>query len=154
MPQYMKGDMWSALENNVDHFIITTNAMVKRNGALVMGAGIAKQVRDRYPGIDVDCGRAVEKYRDHLNTYGCLINVVPGERSSLGLFQVKHHWAEQADLELIENSTTHLYHHAQLNQGMTFALNFPGIGNGKLSYDQVKPIIDTLPDNVQVWTFK
>jgi len=33
-------------------------------------------------------------------------------------------------------------------------LNFPGIGNGRLSPDQVLPLIKQLPDNVHVWRYR
>ena len=147
MPQYMKGDMWTVL-GKVQWFCITTNAIVKNNGALVMGAGIARQMRDRYPGIDLACGEAV---RDSTNSEGVYGFIRP--RLGLGLFQVKRHFKGSADLELIQRSTKQLHDYAAKCPGLTFALNFPGIGNGKLDYAQVKPIVDQLPDNVQIWTF-
>ena len=146
MPTYKQGNMWYCL-NEVDHFIITTNAIVKRNGALVMGAGIAKQVRDNNRDVDKACGKAI--LDSGLRSYGLLLNV----SGHLGLFQVKHHFAEAAKLDLIQFSMEKLRARAIRKHKETYALNFPGIGNGKLNYNQVKPIIDQLPDNVQVWTF-
>ena len=77
MSVFMTGDMWRVFDE-VDYFVITTNAIIKRNGAVVMGAGIAKQMRDKYPGI----------------------------------------------------------------------------GNGGLASWAVAPLLQNLPDNVQIWTFK
>lgn len=148
MAVFMKGDMWTAL-NQVNHFIITTNAIVKRNGALVMGRGIAQQVRDRYPGIDVECGRAIERGQYPDQQYGLILNV----SGDLGLFQVKRHYKDVADIHLIHYSTKMLYAHATQHPDLTYAMNFPGIGNGKLAYNDVKPWVDSLPNNVQVWTF-
>ena len=148
MPIYKQGNMFSTL-NSVDHFIITTNAIVKRNGALVMGAGIARQVRDTYPGVDVECGQAIERAQYPDQQYGLLLNV----GGKLGLFQVKRHYKDVADINLIHYSTQMLYNHATLHPDLTYAMNFPGIGNGKLAYDDVKPWTDSLPNNVQVWTF-
>ena len=147
MPTYKKGNMWDCL-NEVDHFIITTNAIVKRNGALVMGAGIAKQARDAYPDLDVMFGSAVNLFSKD-GYYGCLL----WANNKWGIFQVKHHFKDEASLELITKSTQGLRNHAEQSPDQTYALNFPGIGNGKLNYDAVKPIVSTLPDNVQVWTF-
>jgi hypothetical protein len=42
MPTFKIGDMWSAYDN-IDLFLITTNVTIKRNGALVMSRGIARQ---------------------------------------------------------------------------------------------------------------
>jgi hypothetical protein len=134
----------------VDHFIITTNAIVKRNGALVMGAGIAKRVRDNNPGVDVLAGQAVERLRPPgSGRYGLILNV----KGQLGLFQVKRHYKDTADINLIRYSTMMLHSHAVSNPETTYALNFPGIGNGRLSIAEVSPCIDYLPNNVQVWTF-
>ena len=148
MPTYKKGDMFSVLRE-VDHFIITTNAIVKSNGALVMGAGIAKQVRDGHPESDLFCGDAVKHWKSQDDVYG----FIETDLGSLCLFQVKKHYKDQASIELIMHSTAQLKLHAEKHPHQSYALNFPGIGNGKLSYDQVKPIVDQLPDNVQVWTF-
>lgn len=147
MPTYKQGNMWDSL-NEVDHFIITTNAIVKRNGALVMGAGIAKKVRDNNPGIDVLCGQAIERGQYPDQQYGVILNV----SGNLGLFQVKRHYKDYADINLIHYSTQMLYAHAIKHPDDQYAMNFPGIGNGKLAYNDVKPWTDSLPDNVQVWT--
>lgn len=142
MPIYRQGNMWSVFDE-VDHFVITTNSFIKNNGAVVMGAGIAKQVRDTYPGIDQVIGAAIQ----HMGTY----NVIIGGK--IGVFQVKYHFKDAADLALITASTAALASIATSNPAKIYALNFPGIGNGKLSYNSVKPVVDLLPDNVQIWTF-
>lgn len=149
MPDYRKGDMWSVL-TSVDHFIVTTNAVVKNDGALVMGAGLAKQARDRQPGLDKMFGTAIKLWHDPGEPYGCML----WANNTFGMFQVKHHYKDQANMHLIIYSTGMLQAFAQSNPTKQYALNFPGIGNGKLKYDDVKPVIDLLPRNVQVWTFK
>lgn len=58
MPIFQRGDMWRAFDD-ADLFLITTNAVLKSNWALVMGRGIAKQARDRFPGIDLAIGRQI-----------------------------------------------------------------------------------------------
>lgn len=52
-----RGDMWSAYDG-ADLFLVTTNGVVTRDGKLVMGAGIARQARDRFPGLDEALGKA------------------------------------------------------------------------------------------------
>lgn len=148
MPTYRQGNMWTALPH-VNHFLITTNAIVKRNGALVMGAGIAKAVRDSVQGIDRDCGNAIRHHIDETGYYGLLLGV----NGKLGLFQVKRHYADAADIELIKRSTEELWEFASYFREQTIALNFPGIGNGKLPISTVKPLLALLPENVHIWTF-
>ena len=144
MAQFKKGDMFSVF-NISDHFLITTNAIIKKNGGLVMGAGIAKTCRDRWPGLDVKLGTAIKQNGPE---YGVILG------RKLGIFQVKHHFKDAADLELIAASARKLAVIAAAQKDERFDLNFPGIGNGKRSYAEVKPLLDILPDNVYVWTFK
>lgn len=146
MTIFRQGNMWSCFDE-VNHFLITTNAVIKKDGALVMGAGIAKQVRDKWPGIDKEMGAAIKRTCGSGGTYGVILG------KKIGLFQVKHHYKDNASLELITYSTNMLKALANSVPERKFALNFPGIGNGKLSYEQVFPIINNLPDNVYVWTY-
>lgn len=146
MPVFKTGDMWSVFDE-VDYFIITTNAIVKTNGALVMGAGIAKQMRDKYPGIDQEIGRAIGKFGSG-GTYGLLLG------NKVGAFQVKYHFKSMANLGLISLSAKQLAEEARANPDKTYALNYPGIGNGGLKRWLVEPLLQNLPDNVQIWTFE
>lgn len=141
-----KGDMFSCVKDT-DHFIITTNATIKNDGRLVMGAGIAKTVRDRLRNSALDCGQAVESQG---RNYGLILNV---GKTKLGIFQVKYHWSDEALLSLIHYSAALLDSEALINPDKRFDLNFPGIGNGKLEYKHVLPYISFLPDNVHIWTF-
>lgn len=63
-----QGNIWSVFEQ-ADLFLVTTNATLNRQGALVMGAGIARQARDRFPGLDQKLGKAVAFIGSH---YGVL----------------------------------------------------------------------------------
>ncbi len=55
MPQFRLGNMWTAYEP-ADLFLITTNSTIRRDGALVMGRGIARQAKERFPDLDVTLG--------------------------------------------------------------------------------------------------
>lgn len=147
MPTFRTGDMWSEFDL-VDHFIITTNSVIKNNNALVMGAGIAKQVRDKWPGIDVQMGLAIRSTCVSGGTYGLILG------NCLGMFQVKHHFKAEADLGLIANSAAMLRTEALANPKKLYALNYPGIGNGKRAVTDVAPLLADLPSNVHIWSFK
>ena len=58
MPQIHRGEMWDAYDD-ADLFLITTNASLKQNGALVMGRGIVRQARDRFLVLDLALGREI-----------------------------------------------------------------------------------------------
>ena len=163
MTTYNKGDMWSAWDRAA-LFLITTNSYVKRNGSLVMGRGIARQARDRFSGVDMECGRVIEglaRDRNELHhlpyfTYGLLTPFIGTGRvyEKLGLFQVKHHWREKALPQLIRVAVEDLMDLTYTYELDEIHLNFPGIGNGGLSRDVVKPIVDVLPDNVHIWEYE
>lgn len=142
-----KGNMWTVWNKGM--FIVTTNSYIKNGGRLVMGAGIAKQARNRLTGVDLKLGSMIRDTCGHLGFYGFL-----PVSSVFGAFQVKYDWIDSADLDLIKRSTSQLADFATQRPEMTFNLNFPGIGNGRLARNIVLPIIETLPDNVTVWELK
>jgi hypothetical protein len=90
MPQFQCGDIWSVYEQ-ADLFLITTNATLKGNGALVMGRGLARQARDRFPGLDLALGQAIAARCGHLGRYQLLVSP-HWPRAKLGAFQVKRHY--------------------------------------------------------------
>lgn len=132
-----------------DVYLFTGNPVIKNNGAIVMGRGAAKQVRDTYPGIDVKLGK-------HIATRGtssglAFVTVNEDRKQILGWFQVKYHWAASADLDLIQNSVATLVDLANLRQDIQFHMNFPGIGNGQLTEEDVLPLLYHLPFNVRIY---
>jgi hypothetical protein len=74
----------------------------------------------------------------------------------IGALQVKHDFRAPADPELIRASITKLSERAaNLWSDLIIWLPFPGIGAGRLSRDQVYPILmeAELPSNVTVWEY-
>ncbi len=160
------GDMWSAWDK-ANLFLITTNACIELDYRLVMGAGIAKQARDRWPGIDMRIGTALRGRAERKTdfTYGGrsytllepeynLLISADWPRLRLGLFQVKRHFHIGASIGIITQSAAELALWCSTRPDAQVHLNFPGIGNGRLEKDAVLPIIEKLPDSVHVWQFK
>lgn len=145
--ELMKGDMLANLEY-ADYNFITTNPIVTNDGRAVMGAGIAKQVRDKYPGIDRVFARRLELLGPQ--PIG-IIDEVPELNTHLCWFMVKSHWAEPASLDIIHESVWALHANATFFYDKTFYLNFPGIGCGGLAREDVLPLLEELPENVFVW---
>lgn len=138
------GDMFKASPSSDAILFVTTNAVVRFNGALVMGAGAAKTLRDSVPGIDHVLGKEVRAVENR-GTYGI------AWRGRFGAFQVKYHYKDRADLNLIAFSTRCLSILASAYPEREIILNYPGIGNGGLQERDVQPIIERLPDNVSVY---
>ena len=75
-------------------------------------------------------------------------------KGKLGVFQVKRHWADPAELTLIQHATSMLIEWCEEHPDAEVHLNFPGIGNGKLPVESVLPIIEELPDTVNIWRYR
>jgi len=132
---------------------VSTNHSISKSGALVMGRGAALQAKQRIPGIDLECGEAIRSFQQRCDgPYGFLVVRPPTDsKIGFGIFQVKYHWAEAAALELIWYSAEGLAKWAKDHSDCAIRMNFPGIGNGHLSRQEVLPIIqDVLPQNVAV----
>lgn len=148
-----RGDMWSAYDQ-ADLFFVTTNALLTRDLRLVMGAGMARQALGRFPDLDWRWGyRLYSLYRDdydayRLPWYGVLW---PREGEKLGAFQTKLSPRQRAKPELITKATYLLALYARKYPEKRILLNFPGIGLGGLQEAEVLPILQVLPDNVEVW---
>lgn len=152
-----RGDMWSVF-GKTDLFLITTNPIVRKDGAVVMGRGIAKEAATRFPDIPFEIGRQIESFRAHSNLYPektfpnyGVCGFYGEERQRIGFFMVKEHWRDMAKLDVIQRSTSLVRKFTQ-DFGRV-DLNFPGIGNGRLRREDVLPIIEQLPDNVHVWEY-
>lgn len=161
-----KGDMWSIF-GKTDMFVITTNPIIRKDGAVVMGRGIAKQMKDRFPEFPF---KLAERYTKSVDTQAyddALHPVNTGfvggfDGQACGWFMVKDHWREPAKLEIIQRSVKELINSLTFRgfdswyipKTIRYDLNFPGIGNGKLAREDVLPIIEQLPDNVHIWEYK
>ncbi len=134
------GDLWTY---PADYRLITTNGTVKKNGECVMGRGCAFEAKRKYPHLAKDLGELIQAYGNRVWGF---------PNTNLISFPVKHNWYEKADLELIKRSTKQLEDIARLDYGITYVLPRPGCGNGGRKWEEVKPIVSILPDNVHVIT--
>ena len=151
MPTFKTGDMWSAFDE-VALFLLTTNSTIKRNGALVMGRGIVRQARDRFPGLDAALGKQILNVCGNQGQYGLFVSP-RWRKARVGAFQVKRHYSQPASLELIRHSAVTLHAWCAAHPNALVALNFPGIGNGRLCREDVLPILRQLPEQVVIWEY-
>lgn len=133
------GNLWDLRDDN--HVIcITTNGFVKKNGEAVMGRGCALEAVQRDSTLPFRLGQHIRAKE----------NVPMWLSRRMVSFPVKHNWWEAADLVLIQESAYWLLQEAKNLPQLWFVLPRPGCGNGRLKWEDVKPAIDFLPDNVQV----
>ncbi len=135
----IQGNIWLAKPPVM--IVITTNSQVKASGELVMGAGIALEAARKAPRLPAECGKAVH---EHGRVYGFLPirhPRTPGV-AGIGIFQTKEDWKDNANLVLIANSAKMLSEYARYNADIPIRLNYPGIGFGRLTKEQVGPILE------------
>lgn len=138
----VKGNLW---DYPADWRVITTNGFVKKNGECVMGRGCAFEAKKKFPELAKELGWRI---KEGGNT--------PYRFTKWGLitFPVKHNWWEKADLELIKQSAEILNIDATNHPDMQIVMPRPGCGNGQLKWEDVKPLLEFLPDNVKVITWQ
>ena len=122
---------------------VTTNGIVKSNGQLVMGAGVAKQFANRFIQLPYILGNKVSKYGNHVFECGEV------DGTHLLSFPTKHNYSDKSDIELIAQSATRLVKWANLNnitEQRSIFIPSPGTGLGGLSKDKVYSVLNTILD--------
>lgn len=115
------------------------------NAAGAMGAGLAQQVKQRYPDVYalyLQCyPKASIETVDRQLARTLLTTKLP-DRKRILLFCTKYHWKENADVSLIEANLMHLKTAWKRLEIGTLAMPLIGCGKGKLHWErQVKPIL-------------
>ncbi len=144
----IRADLWTV---EADLRVISTNPIVNARGQAVMGRGCALQAKRRVPGLEYRFARMLERHGNRVMRLAAL-----PDGSHLASFPVKTHWKEEAKPALIERSARQLV--AIVDK---FALRYervflprPGCGNGRLSWEEVRPVLaEILDDRFTVVTF-
>jgi len=159
------GDLFAV--DGVDAVCITTNGIVTKRGACVLGRGVAARAKERWPGVDRILGAAIHQ---HGNVVQVLTGqydkppvpmlwdeeVIGGSPDSDGIvlpwhlvaFPVKHDWRDPALVTLIIKSANQLVALANQKAWKAVALPRPGCGNGGLDWARhVRPVLAPLLDD-------
>lgn len=137
------GNIWDFYPGHA--IVITTNGNVKKkNGECVMGRGCAKEAKDRFPWIAKELGFRIKRYGNHVHLLG----------QGIISFPTKHNWWEDSDISLIERSTQELVAIVNEIGWDSVVLPRPGCSNGRLEWDEVKPVLEKyLDDRFEIITF-
>ena len=139
------GDLWELAESGfADALVITTNGDVNSKGRAVMGRGCALQAAQRYPEIPSVLAEALHAHGNH--AFVLSQQVSPGYFMIVSM-PVKHHWHEQADPALIVQSAHELMAIADAHRWKSVVMPRPGCGNGRLKWDDVRPLLERILDN-------
>jgi len=118
--------------------IVPTNGFIKKNGEAVMGRGVAKQAKIRFPLLPAELGRKLQEFgKEHIYLF---------HQYHLITFPVKEAWYMNADLHIIEKSLQELI---KLNfDELPTPIYLPkvGCGNGKLNWKDVEPLLEKYLD--------
>lgn len=149
------GDLWAlaALEGAYGPgpvVAIPTNGVVKANGEAVMGAGVARDARERFPALPRYLGRLIRAHGNVPFYLGVHKGVYALRECSWAVvsFPTKHHFADDADPALIEQSARRLVALADLHGWGRVYLPRVGAGHGRLDWQtQVRPMLEPLLDD-------
>ena len=138
--------------NSSEAAVVTTNGMCRANGRAVMGAGIAKYVRDNMNGSDLVRGVMLKLNGNHAYLLGRFQdpnrlddNLDPWV--SVITMPTKHDWREPSTINLIARSAHELIEIADKNHLSKIYLPAPGCNHGGLDYAaQVRPVIAKILD--------
>jgi hypothetical protein len=145
----IKANLWDIHKDGWNAICCTCNYIVKTNGELVMGAGIAKQFKDKYPWLAKKWGDKVAKHWHEDYDPQILITLMK-QQPHLIYVQTKRHFKDQSDLQLIYDSVELLCLMVYTLGWKKVLLPRPGCTNGGLNWEnEVKPKLAPLLDR---WT--
>jgi hypothetical protein len=126
-------DIWTFRQPG-DWICITTCGVVKQDGRLVMGRGIALEASKRYPGLSKTAGALV-------SANGLKVEALWYEK--LILFPTKYHYKDKSDINLILRSTIQLIDVFNSHGWEDCRVLLPrvGTGNGGLDWAEVEPLL-------------
>jgi hypothetical protein len=151
------GNLWDSTD---DVLLVTANSYITKDNRLVMGRGAALEMKTKIDDIDKHFGYLIQKFFNNysnsivLGRYGVIIDqdITYPEHKYFGIFQVKYHFKDKADLELVRYSVFELMKIAQgYFSSFNISMNFPAIGCGGLNFEDVLPVVSILPDNVTLY---
>lgn len=142
------GNIWEY--HNRGHWIaITTNGTVRRDGACVMGRGIAREAAIKFPRLPYELGAQILGCPMPYGEWSKGNDLKVFHQYRITTFPVKHNWWERADPTLIEESARQLQVACHGNLDTKYMVR-PGCGNGGLDWKDVKPILEKYLDDKHI----
>ena len=118
-------DLWPAHTASKDAYgVIPTNVMLRADGTAVMGAGLAKQAADRFPGLEARYGAFLAEAKANGTT-----TTMVDEASRLVLVATKDDWRNPSSIGQVKTALDEL---SQLDE----KLLIPALGTGKGGVDK------------------
>lgn len=138
----IKSDFFQHLSLNIDKYdciVCTTNKQLNKNNELVMGAGIAKAFKDKFPFLPKVFGNQIIERKDGIVSYyhegrykGWIIGL-----------PTKDDWKNNSNRSLVDQSIYELYWFHKIHRIKSILMTKPGCGLGGLNWQSVKKIFDS-----------
>jgi len=124
-----------------DIFEQNVNALVNPVNCIgVMGAGLAKQFKNRYPGMYKDYRRQC-KIRDYFSCGDYLMYFVERENRWIINLATKNHWRDKSCLSCIDDGLASISHLLRVFDNInSIAIPALGCGLGELNWINVYPL--------------
>lgn len=142
MPLHRKGEIFDAPGVH----IVTANAFITSDCALVMSLGASLSMKTRFPEMPRIFGAMVREYCGHLGRYGLLLY------GSKGILQTRYDIQGRLEPELITYGLKILYSIAEGNPALTYNVTHPGLSLSRISIAEIDHLLERLPQNVRIWT--
>lgn len=154
MIEYVKGDIFES------HCFAAVNPV---NCVGVMGAGLAKQFKERYPNMFEAYKKYCSSGEMKLGRNFVWLNPEAlrsdrrctdyGEFANIFCFPTKYRWKDQSQIEWVKAGLIDLYNYVKVNFGKGCSLAIPkiGCGLGGLNWENdVKPLIEKIFGNLNI----
>ena len=131
----IKGDIFSYSRIKGNAICIPTNGIINSSRDAVMGAGLAKVMKEKYAGCQTVLGVLLEKR-------GNIVQEFWNDSTVYLAFPTKENWKDNSSLDLIEQSCIQLVDLQEKKQYEKIILPKVGCGFGGLQFEIVEPILD------------
>ena len=139
-----------------DAVCFTSNGVLNNKGELVMGAGVAKAFKQKWPDISMLAGNVVKTNGNicqiittmsYNMMFSKTVKLVGFHKVDVIAFPTKEHWRDQSDIDLIIKSSIELMKLCNAHSYKSVYLPRPGCACGGLDWEkEVKPAIKDILD--------
>jgi hypothetical protein len=128
------GNIWD-YHSNGEFVCVTTNGNLNSRKECIMGAGIAKECKLKFPQIPAILGDLIKHYGN---------NVYMLSEYKIFSFPTKYNWIQHSNIKLILHSFEQLKTYIDKYNISRVYCPKPGCGNGKLNWNFVKKNLNTI----------
>jgi len=146
--QEVEGDFWCEANQGFDAIVCTINTVCKKDGTLVMGAGIAKDFAEHFEWLPDRWGIRTKELGSPPRTYPFVEPVDERDQTPylIGI-HTKYDWKDNSPFKLVDRSIKQLYIIVRAFGWKRVLMTRPGCGHGGLSWErQVCPLLEQVLD--------